>query len=179
MERGLARQVLLGDLRRLEDRPADRALAQVRLVLVAADPVGLVLLHRGRVEPHPVGAQAGDEVDAAGGAGQPAEGVRAEPGVEGVVLRAVVPEGEADLLEHHALGPLADREMAEDLLGLRVGVIHVALDPAEDRLRAEHVDRHLGLAGHLDRLFEVGLVVADLVGHDDDHRVVAASCASL
>ena len=56
------------------------------------------------------------------------------------------------------------------MLGLGVGVVHVALDPAEERLRAEHVDRHLGRVGDVDRLLEPVLVVAHLVGHDDDHR---------
>ena len=80
--------------------------------------------------------------------------------------------GQSDLLEHHAFGPLPHRHAAEDVLGLGVDVVHVPFDAAEDRLRAQHIDRHLGLLGRGDGILEPLLVVADLVGHDDDHRAI-------
>ena len=106
VRRGHAGQVLLGDLRGVQDRLPQRRAFDLLFVLVAADPVGLVLAHPGRVEPHAAGVEPGDEVDPAGGAGQPAQGIRTEAGLDDLVLRTAVPEGEPDLLEHDAFGPL-------------------------------------------------------------------------
>ena len=66
-----------------------------------------------------VGAQPGDEVDAAGGAGEAREGIGAESRVEHVVLRAVVPEWQPDAFDGGGFGPLADGQPAVDLAWFR------------------------------------------------------------
>ena len=143
--------------------------------MLAAHPVGLVLAHRDGVEPHAVLAQPGDEVNPSGRSGEPGKGVGTKPRVEHVVLLAAIPEGEANLFGFDRLGALFDLKTLVESPRFRIGVIHLTHDSGEDRVRPEHVNRHLAIGCELDRGFEVVLVVSHFVGDDDHHEAVGVS----
>jgi len=60
----------------------------------------------------------------------------------------------------------------KNVLGLGIDIIHISLNPAEKRLRAQHVNRNLAPLGQFDRFLKPVLIITDLIGDHDDHRVV-------